>query len=75
VASRAFNNELESNRKSASGKKKAGGKRSTTEAAKKILGLIEEDMQKKGLSEEEKNLRAGKFAAFVDNLTPSRRKI
>jgi hypothetical protein len=74
VASRAFNNELGSNRKSASGKKKSGGKLSTSGAAKKILGLIEEDMQEKNLSEEEKNLRAGKFAAFVDNLTLSRRK-
>jgi hypothetical protein len=74
VASRAFNNEPESDRKSASGKKKSGSKLSTSEAAKKILGLIEEDMQEKNLSDDEKNLRAGKFAAFVDSLTPSRRK-
>jgi hypothetical protein len=42
------------------------GKLSTSEAAKKILDLIERDMHEKNLSEEEKNLRARRFAAFVD---------
>jgi hypothetical protein len=75
LASRAFHNDLGSHQKAASAKrKKSGGKLSTSEAAKKILNLIERDMQDKGLSEQEKNSRAGKFAAFVDNLTAGRRK-
>jgi hypothetical protein len=49
-------------------RKKSGGKLSTSEAAKKILNLIERDMQDRGLSEEEKDFCAGKFTAFVDNM-------
>jgi hypothetical protein len=76
LASRAFNNNLHAHQKgvSANKGKKSGKQPSTSEAARKILNLIERDMQDKGLSEEEKNLRAGKFAAFVDNLTATRRK-
>lgn len=76
MASRAFNNDVGAREKAiAGGKKKRGTEKlSTSEAAKKILGIIENDMQNKNLSEKEKNLRAGKFAAFVDNLTEGRRK-
>jgi hypothetical protein len=75
LASRAFHNDPGPHQKDSSAKrKKIRGKLSTTMAAKKILNLIERDMQDKGLSEEEKNSRAGKFAAFVDNLTVARRK-
>jgi sulfur transfer complex TusBCD TusB component (DsrH family) len=49
-------------------RKKSGGKLSTSEAAKKVLNLIESDMQARGLSEEEKDFCAGKFTAFVDNM-------
>jgi 23S rRNA pseudoU1915 N3-methylase RlmH len=76
LASRAFNNDVGAREKAIAGgkKKRSAEKLSTSEAAKKILGIIESDMQDKNLSEKEKNLRAGKFAAFVDNLTEGRRK-
>ncbi len=76
MASRAFNNNLGARQKAAPAnkKRKGGEKLSTSEAAKKVLDLIERDMQEKNLPENEKNLRAGKFAAFVDTLTEGRRK-
>jgi hypothetical protein len=41
---------------------------SVSKAVKEILAIIERDMEDKNLSEEEKNLRAGRFAALVDGL-------
>jgi hypothetical protein len=49
-------------------------KLSRKEAAKRLVSLAEENMKRKGLSEEEKNFRVGRFAAFVDNLKKSLRR-
>jgi hypothetical protein len=49
-------------------------KLSRKEAARKLTSLAERNMERKGLSEEEKNRKVGRFAAFVDGLKKSRRK-
>jgi hypothetical protein len=75
LASRVVNPDSSANQKAPSPSSKREHKKlSTGEAAKKILGIIECDMEHKKLSEEEKNTRAGKFASFVDSLTSNRRK-
>jgi hypothetical protein len=75
LASRAVNSDSSVNQKApSSSRKKEHKKLSTAEAAEKILGIIECDMEHKKLSEEEKNTRAGRFASFVDRLTANRRK-
>lgn len=49
-------------------------KLSRREAAKKLASLVEQNMERKGLSDEEKNRRVGRFSAFVESLKGSRRK-
>jgi hypothetical protein len=49
-------------------------KLSRKDAAKALASLVEKNMERKGLAEEEKNRRVGRFADFVDNLKKSRRK-
>jgi hypothetical protein len=49
-------------------------KLSRKDAAKVLASLVEQNMERKGLADEEKNRRVGRFAAFVDNLKRSRRK-
>lgn len=49
-------------------------KLSPKEAAQQLAKLVEQNMVRKGLSEQEKNFRVGRFAAFVDSIKRSRRK-
>jgi len=74
MASRAVKVDPGTNQKARSSSARKNKKLSTGEAAGKILGIIERDMESKRLTEDEKNARAGRFAAFVDNLTAGRRK-
>lgn len=47
---------------------------SPDDAAKELACLVERNMTRKGLSEEEKNQKVGRLAAFLNNLKKSRRK-
>lgn len=49
-------------------------KMSRKEAAKELASLVEKNMEKKGLSQEERTRRVGRFAAFVDSLKKLPRK-
>ena len=48
-------------------------KLSQDEAARKLAALVEQNMERKGLSEQEKNRRVNRFRAFVRSLKKSRR--
>jgi hypothetical protein len=43
-----------------------GPKKAKQRAARELLRIVEENMERKGLSEEEKNSRAESFIAYVD---------
>jgi hypothetical protein len=49
-------------------------KLSRKEAAKELVCLVEQNMKRKGLSEEEKNQTVDRLATFVRNLKKSSRK-
>jgi hypothetical protein len=55
-------------------KKKRGKKRSAKGAPAKLASLIEQNMERKGLTEREKNRRVGQFTTFVKGLKKSLRK-
>lgn len=54
--------------------KKRGKKLSPREAAAKLASLVEQNMDRKGLPEAEKNRRVGQFSTFVKGLKKSLRK-
>lgn len=49
-------------------------KLSRADAAKQLAGLVERDMERQRLSEEEKNGRVNRFVAFVKSLKKHSRK-
>jgi hypothetical protein len=54
--------------------KKHDKKPSARDAAAKLASLVEQNMERKGLTEEEKNRRVGQFSTFVKGLKKSSRK-
>jgi hypothetical protein len=43
-----------------------GPKKAKQRAARELMRIVEENMERKGLSEEEKNSRAESFISYVD---------
>jgi hypothetical protein len=54
--------------------KKRGKKLSAKDAAAKLASLIEQNMERKGLTEGEKNRKVGQFSTFVKGIKRSLRK-
>ena len=71
MASRAINPAHDSG---VSEEKKSGKKLLAKNAATKLASLVEKNMERKGLPEEEKNRRVGQFSTFVKGLKKSLRK-
>jgi hypothetical protein len=54
--------------------KKRGKKLSAKNAAAKLASLVEQNMERKGLPDEEKNRRVEQFSTFVSGVKKSLRK-